>query len=228
MTTVCVGLGLALANTGERTLLVDGDCYSACAMIIAGLGNMQVYTLSDYERAACRAKQATICHPKEENFYIMPSFGLKDRSFAKKAVEEIEGLFDYVLLDKIAPDCAEEAVIISEPYLPSIKSSDCCKAQLIDGGMKDVSLILNKVNGGQVLNGEILPAEQIANILRMKLLAQIPEDSTISAGKWRQQTVNAFKSAAETILGKNDNMYDVLRGYTGINGYIKRKMRSKI
>lgn len=228
VTTVCVGLGLALADSGERTLLVDGDSASACAMTVSGLGNMQTYTLADYERAACRAKQAAVCHPKANGFYIMPSLGLKDRALAKKAVGEIEGLFDYVLLDKIAPECADGAIIVSEPYLPSVKSADCCKAMLADGGMKDVSLILNKVNGGQVIGGEVMPAEQIAGILRIKLLAQIPEDATISVGRWRQQTVNAFKLAAAALAGKEGEAYDVLRGYTGINGYIKRKMRTKI
>lgn len=228
VTTVCVGLGLAFAETGERTLLVDGDNFSACAMVIAGLGNMQTYTLADYERAACRAKQTAVCHPKSGNFYIMPSLGLKNLSLAKKAVEEVDGLFDYILLDKIAAECADRAVIISEPFLPSLKSSDCCNSQLADSGIKDISLIVNKVNGGQLLNGEILPSEKIAEILRLKLLAQIPEDPTISVGKWRQQTVSAFKTAAYTISGKSSETYDVIRGYTGLNGYIKRKMRSKI
>lgn len=228
VTTVCVGLGLALADMGEKILLVDGDGLTACAMIIAGLGNMQVYTLADYEKAACRAKQAAVTHPKANNLHIMPSLGLKDRTLAKRAVEEIEGLFDIILLDKIAPECCGEAVIVTEPYLPSIKSADCCKAKLTDEGFKICSIIVNKINGGQVLNGEILPAEQISDILRLKLLAQIPEDATISAGKWRPQTVNAFKTAAEALTGKNSETYDVLRHYTGINGFIKRKMRERL
>ena len=228
VTTVCVGLGLALAEMGERTLLVDGDCASACAMIVAGLGNMQVYTLADYERAACRAKQAAVCHPKAENFHIMPSLGLKERTLAKKAIEEVEGLYDFILLDKIAPECCSEAMIITEPFLPSVKSSDCCKARLADDGIKDISLIVNRINGGQVITGETLSAEQIAELLRLNLVAQIPEDATISVGRWRQQTVNAFKVAAGTITGKKCDMYDVLRGYMGLNGYIKRKMRAKI
>ena len=34
VTTCCVGLGIALANAGERTLIVDGDCDCACALQI--------------------------------------------------------------------------------------------------------------------------------------------------------------------------------------------------
>ena len=47
VTTCCVGLGIALANAGERTLIVDGDCDCACALQIGGCANMHVYTLAD-------------------------------------------------------------------------------------------------------------------------------------------------------------------------------------
>lgn len=228
MTTVCVGLGLALAEMGEKTLIVDGDSLSAGAMIAAGLGNMQVYTLADYEKAACRAKQAATAHPKATNLHIMPSLGLKDKSLTAKAVSEVEGLYDYILLDRVAAEARSEAVIVTEPYLSSIKSADCCKSLLCDSGTRDISLIVSKVNGGQVISGEIFPAQKIAEILRLKLLAVIPEDPTISIGRWRKQTVNAFKVAAEALTGKNDDLYNVLHGYSGLNGVIKRRMRARI
>lgn len=228
VTTVCVGLGLALAESGEKTLIVDGDSHSASAMITAGLGNMQVYTLADYEKAACRAKQAATAHPKATNLHIMPSLGLKDKSLITKAVGEVEGLYDYILLDGVAADKSCQAVIVTEPYLPSMKSADCCKSLLCDGGVTDVSLIVNKMNGGQVISGEVFSAQKIADVLRLKLLAVIPEDPTLSIGRWRRQTVSAFKVAAEALTGKNDDLYDVFRGYSGLNGIIKRKMRAKI
>ena len=228
VTTVCVGLGLALADSGERTLIVDGDCMSAGAMIVAGLGNMQVYTLADYAKAACRAKQTACAHPKASNLHIMPTLGLKDKSVIGKAVSEVEGLYDYIFLDRTAAEICGEALIVTEPYLPSVKSADCCKSVLCDGGIKDISLIVNKLNGGQVANGEVFSAEQIAEILRLRLVAVIPEDPTISIGRWRKQTVNAFKVAAATLSGKNGETFNVLRGYTGLSGIIKRKMRAKI
>lgn len=228
VTTVCVGLGLALADMGERTLIVDGDVFTACAMTVAGLGDYQVYTLADYEKSACRAKQTAFTHPKAQNLSIMPSLGLKDLSVIKKAVGEVEGLYDYVLLDKTAADFCDKAVVVTEPYLPSVKAADVFSARLSDGGVKDVWAIVNKVNGGQVTAGEVLSAQQTAKIIHTKLLAQIPEDNTISIGRWRQTTVAAFKTAAGAISGKNSDMYDVLKGYSGFNGFIKRKLREKI
>ena len=227
-TTVCVGLGLALSEAGEKTLIVDGDNIGAGAMTVAGLGNMQVYTLADYERAACRAKQTACAHPKSSNLHIMPSLGLKNTSLIERAVNEVEGLFDYVLLDRAAKSICDRAIIVTEPYLPSIKSADGSKSALFDGGVKDVSLIVNKLNGGQVISGEVLPPEKIAEILRLKLLAVIPEDPTLSIGRWRKQTVNAFKTAADSVRGLNRGLFDFLKGYSGLNGFVKRKMRERI
>ncbi len=227
VTTVCVGLGLALADGGEKTLIVDGDSVSAGAMIVAGMGNMQVYTLADYERSACRAKQAATAHPKSGNLYIMPSLGLKDKNVAARAVGEVEGLFDYILLDKIAPEICDRAIIVTEPYLPSVKSADGCKSALCDGGIKDIALVVNKLNGGQVLSGEVLPAEKIAEALRLRLLAVVPEDPTISVGRWRKQTVESFRAAANALCG-GAGAFNVLRGYGGLNGVIKRKLRDRI
>lgn len=228
VTTVCVGLGLALAEAGEKTLYLDGDAYGGCGLTVAGLGNMQVYTLADYEKGACRAKQAAIRHPKCQNFFIMPCLGLNDAACADGALEEIGGLFDYILADKIMPKRTDGAAIVSEPYLPSVKSADRCRSLLTDGGIKDVSLILNKVNGGQILNGEIFSAEKIAEALRLKLLAQIPEDNTLSTGRWKGGTVAAFKAAAQALISGKPNTYDVLSAYSGFSGYIKRKLRARL
>lgn len=228
VTTCCVGLGLALAEIGERTLIVDGDTESGCALIIGGCANMQVYTLADYEKGGCRAKQTILSHPKSSNLCFMPSIGLTNRDAAVQAVADVEGLFDFVFLDKISPESCDEAVIVTEPFVPSVKSADCCRSSLTDCGISNVSLIVNKINGGQILNGEVMTAQEIAAILHLPLKAVIPEDLSLPAGKLRQNTVKAFKIAADNFSGRREGVCNVLKGFAGVNGYIKRKMREKI
>lgn len=227
VTTCCIGLGIALARSGERTLIADGDVYSANAMTVAGCANMQVYTLADYERGACRAKQALIGHPEVSNLSIMPSLNLKDRDAARRAINEVDGLFDYILCDKIAQTACDEAIIVTEPYPPAIKSADSCRSALADSGMK-VSLIVNKLCGGQIINGETMTAQEIAALLRLELRAVIPEDLTLPAGKCKNGTKKAFAIAAGCIAGKREGICNVMKSYFGPSGYIKRKMRAKI
>ena len=228
VTTCCVGLGFALAEAGERTLIIDGDRDGACAMQIGGCANMQVYTLADYEKGACRAKQTLTSHPKAVNLSLISSLGLQDLSAAERAVEELDGLFDYILLDKTARGKCASALIVTEPYAASLKISDCCKAKLSDGGIKDIGLIVNKLNGGQILNGDVMTAQEIASLLRIPLKAVIPEDLGVPLGRWRKSTLKAFKAAADTISGKREAVCNVIRPYLGINGYFKRKVRERI
>lgn len=227
-TTCAVGLGRALARLGERTLVVDGDARASCALIIGECRHLQVYTLADYEKGACRAKQAIISHPADVNLMFMPSAGLDDFSCAQKAVCDVDGLFDYIILDKIAEKTCDCAMIVTEPFAPSIKSADLCRSHLADSGIKDVSLIVNKLSAGQILNGETMSAHEIAALLHMKLAAVIPEDLTLSYGKRKPATVKAFKIAAESLTGRREDVLNILSGWSGVNAYFKRKLREKI
>lgn len=228
VTTCCVKLGLALAAAGERTLIVDGDYRSSGALLAGNCAEYAVYTVADYEKGACRAKQTLIPLPDAENLCFMPTFGRKNPASVLRAVADVEGLFDCVLLDKTAREIADGAVIVTEPYVLSVKSADCCRAELMDGGIKKIRLFVNKMNGGQLLNGEIMSAQEIAGLLRLPLCAVIPEDLSLTSGKMKKSTAKAFKLAAAHILGKSDEVCNVLGQYRGLDGYIKRKMRELI
>lgn len=228
VTTCCVGLGIALSKLGERTLVLDGDRQCANALYTGGCANMQVYTLADFEKGACRAKQTLVTHPKISNLSFAASTGVKDGLAAGRAIGELDGLFDYILCDKTGADKCDRALIVTEPFTPSVKAADISKAMLNDGGIKDVGLIVNRLNGGLILDGEVMTAQEIAALLRMPLKAVIPEDLSIPLGKWRKATLKAFDLAAALLTGRRESVCNVLKGYTGISGYIKRRVREKI
>ncbi|MDE6585543.1 MAG: AAA family ATPase, partial [Clostridia bacterium] len=154
VTTVAVGLGLALASAGERTLIVDGDTVTGCAEIAGECRDNVVYTLADYEKGACRAKQTLVAHPKCGNLLFMPSVNLTDSSIFSRAVGDVDGLFDYILCDKAAQDLCDGALIVTEPFTPSIKSADVCRSRLTDGGLNEIGLIVNRLSAAGILNGE--------------------------------------------------------------------------
>lgn len=228
VTTCAVGLGLALAALGEKTLIADGDTVSGGALVAGGCANMQVYTLADYEQGACRAKQTLVAHPSACNLSFTSSVGLKDIRAAERAFDEIEGLFDYIISDKLAPKKCDCAIIVTDPYAVSVKSADCCKSVLADGGMKNIGLIVNKLNGGQIIDGTVTTAQEIAALLRLPLIAVIPEDLSMPTGGCKKSTAKAFALAADNLTGRRDEVCNVIRQYFGPSGYIKRKLRQKI
>ena len=228
VTTVCAKVGLALAERGFRTLLVDGERAYSAAAISLGLAGLQVYTLSDYESGACRAKQTLIAHPKVTNFLIMPAAGLTDKSAFVRAVADIDGLFDFILLDKVQGVGESEAIIVTEPYPTSVKAADVCRAKLQDKNYTEISLIVNKFSAAQFAAGEIAGARQIATALHLPLKGVIGEDLTLSAGRCKGSTKKYFVAVAEMLSGGRENLPDPSAALLGLNGFIKRKMRERI
>jgi septum site-determining protein MinD len=228
VTTCAVGLAFALAESGERTLLYDGDKFCSQALGVTGMWGLHVYTLGDAEKGACRVKQTILQHPRSPNFYVMPSLGVNDMEFTLNALSEIEGLFDYVICDKIAEKASDRAIVVTDPYELSLKCADMELARLRDGGIKDVQILINKVNGGLVFDGYILTPQEIATILRAPLAGVIPEDLSLPLGKQKASTTRAFKICADTICGKSKKTLSVIKPYIGVSGLIKRKMRTRL
>lgn len=227
-TTVVTGLGFALSAAGERTLIVDGDSICGCALTVSGCAGLQVFTVADYKKGACRAKQAAVQHPKYKNLYIMPTIGCNDESAAEEAVNEVSGLFDYILCDKTALKTCSRAVVVTEPYTPSVKAADAAVCALKDGGTRLCGIIVNKVNGGLALNGDIPYPEDIASAINAPLFSYVPEDLMLTLGQWRPYSMKYFKLAAARLKGKEVRLPVTESGYTGAGGYFRRRMREKI
>ncbi|MBE7088698.1 MAG: septum site-determining protein MinD [Clostridiales bacterium] len=228
VTTFCIGVAIALATSGEKTLIVDGDFKCASALTVIGCTNLQVFSLKDYADGACRAKQILIAHPAQKNLYIMPTLNCDDEECLKRAILEVEGLFDFILLDKCASKICSRAIVVTEPYLASLKCADACIASVCDGGISEVGIVVNKVNGGFIFDGEIMPPEEISYLLHAPLKAVIPEDLLLPLGKCKGETLKAFKLAAQHLCGKTDKIFSVIKGYYGVKGAIKRRIRKNL
>jgi hypothetical protein len=152
----------------------------------------------------------------------------EDEKFCEQAIAEVEGLFDYIICDKIALKICDRAIVVCDPYQLSLRCCDRELAKLADSGVKNIQLLLNKVNGGLVFDGEIMTPQEIATILHTPLLGIVPEDLTLPLGKCRDETRRAFKIVAENLSGKSQKTLSVIKPYLGMGGLIKRKLRNRI
>ena len=227
-TTCAVYLALALSAAGERTLVLDGDYECAGGLEVCGLQGLNVYTLADAEEGACRVKQAVLQHPDSPNMYVLPTLGLKNFSFAESSVSECAKLFDVILCDGAAVGACRRAIVVSAPYSSSLAAAKLRGAKLRDGGIENVGLIVNKLNGGLVYDGAVLSPQEFASVVRLPLLGVIPEDLTLPLGKIRPSTARAFDMTAAAVLGKSEKVYGTVKPYVGVTGYFKRKLRAHV
>jgi septum site-determining protein MinD len=220
----CFGLACALSSLGFKTLVADGSSFGTGTFLFFDGEFNPVYTLDDYAKGACRAKQILVNLPMTKNACLLSMAGCFDGSVMDRALKELEGLFDYVLCDETSIKLCERALVITEPYVPSLKSADKCISFLRDGGMSNVSVILNKFNGGLVYEGQILPPTEISYLLHCPIVAVIPEDLSMPLGHFKKITSKAFLQAAENLVGNKPLR---LSAYwpVGVSGFLKRKLR---
>ncbi len=227
-TTCAIKLGLALSEKGERTLVIDGDAQYASGLEASGLAGMCVYSLGDAEEGACRVRQALLNHPSHPNFFILPTLGCKSQAFAEREIAGCVNLFDRVICDGVALSLCERALIVSEPYPVCARRAKKKAADFKDCGVKSVGLIVNKVNGGLVFDGEIPAPQEFSSLASVPLWGTIPEDLSLPVGRMKAGTKKAFCMTAEYLTGESDKLYGVIKPYVGLKGAIRRKLRGII
>lgn len=227
-TTLCVQTAYRLAEIGERVLIIDGDSVSCCACIACEVAGAHTFTLHDLEAGVCRAKQTIVQHPRHCTLFVCSSQNCIDEKTFSRAIDELEPLFDYVLCDDCALSSCKEFLVITEPYTPSLKSADACISALRSNKKENVKIVVNKVNGGQIFNGEIITPEEISFILHAPLAAVIPEDLNVAVKEPNRKTNKALCVFTENLKKGTNKVFNCTKSYCGLWGEIKKKVRNTI
>lgn len=244
-TTICANLGYALASDGLRVLLMDADIGLNNLDVVLGVENRVVYDLVDVITGRCRARQALIQDFFVQNLYILPSNQqyLSPNIDVKisDVISQLEDYFDYILIDCPAGiengfynaiNCADEAIVVTTPHLSAIRDADKVISLLIASKKICNGVVVNRVRGDLIMNGDMLSNEQIEKYLKMKLLGSIPEDDFIScqlmeSGQLSNRAVSylAFSNIVKNLhYGKNE-VFDCTKRYKGVIGGIRKNIR---
>lgn len=193
-TTATANLSVALAMLGNRVACIDADIGLRNLDVVMGLENRIVYDLVDVVEGRAKLRQAMIKDKRlKEDLYLIPAAQTRDKTAVSpsdmvRVCEELRPLVDYVLIDSpagiergfrnaIAP--ADEVVIITNPEVSSVRDADRIIG-LIEAEQKGPGqLIINRVKPEMVKRGDMLAAEDIIDILAIKLLGIVPEDEYI-------------------------------------------------
>lgn len=236
-TTITASLGITLARKGNSVVVVDADVTLNNLDLVLGLENSVSYDIFDVINGKCRLKQALVSYP-DADLKLLPSVrgdDIPERDF-RTVMNEIRGISDYLLIDcpagvddgfRRAVSVAEESLIVTTPTPSAIRDADKVISVLNRLKMRRSSLIVNRVRGDLILDGTMLSPDEIARLLKIRLIGCVPEDDSALdySGISATEHTRSIKMIAKYLTVGNGEIYDATEPYRGLWGGIKRLLR---
>ncbi len=192
-TTAVANLAVALAADGARVVCIDADIGLRNLDVVMGLENRIVYDLVDVIEGRCRLRQAMIRDKRLPELYLIPAAQTRDKSAVSpsdmiRLCEELRNDVDWILIDSpagiergfknaIAP--ADQVLVITNPEVSAVRDADRVIGILEAEGKGTPSLIINRLNQTMVKHGDMLSAEDVLDLLAIKLIGIVPEDDQV-------------------------------------------------
>lgn len=243
-TTTTANLGVALAQLGMKTCLVDADIGLRNLDVVLGLENRIVYDLVDVVEGFCRLRQALIRDKRLEGLSLLPAAQTKDKTAVtpeqmRAVTEELRAEFDYVLIDspagieqgfKNAIAGADRALIVATPEVASVRDADRIIGLLEAAEIPPARLLVNRLRPGMVRKGDMMSVDDIVDILAIDLIGVVPEDEQIVVTTNRGEPAalshdsragEAYRAVARRILGE-DVPFAEMDEPTGFFGRLRR------
>lgn len=213
-TTSTASLGAALAQTGKKVVLIDFDVGLRNLDLVMGAERRVVFDLINVTQGQANLAQALIRDKRVETLFLLPASQTRDKdALSEEGVESVisrlREKFDYVLCDspagiergaQLAMRFADEAVIVTNPEVSSVRDSDriiglldsrTLKAEQGETVAKHV--LITRYDAARAARGEMLGIDDVLDILSVPLLGIIPE----SQGVLRASNVGSPVTLAE-------------------------------
>ena len=246
-TTVVANLGSMLANMGQRVVLIDIDFGLNNLDVVLGVENKVVYDICDVLEGRCRIKQALVQSNDKKNLYILPSgntdvCSLISGQNIKLLIESISPIFDYVILDcpagidvgfHRAVSCADEALVVVTPNLPSLRDADKVLSVLDSYKLDKNFIVINRARGDLIVGEKMMMPKDIQSILKTEIIGVLPEEDAVflSSGyrlPVRSDSYKAYKILANNVHRDNNKIFDVTGKYCGFLGSIRRCIKKSV
>lgn len=193
-TTTTANVGAALAQLGEKVVVIDTDVGLRNLDVVMGLEGRVVFDLIDVFEGRCKLQQALIRDKRVDSLYLIAASQTKDKSslsesHMKEAVAALlEGGFDRVLIDspagietgfQTAASAAEGGLVVVNPEVSSVRDADRIIGLLEAKEISEVRLIINRLRPEMVKRGDMLEVNDVLEILGVGLIGIVPEDEKV-------------------------------------------------
>ena len=199
-TTSTAALGAALAQAGQKVVVVDFDVGLRNLDLIMGAERRVVYDLINVVQGDAKLVQALIRDKRLETLHLLPASQTRDKDAltsegVARVMGELRERFDWVICDspagiergaQLAMYHADTAVVVTNPEISSVRDSDRIiglldsKTERAERGERvDKHLLLTRYDPVRAARGDMLKTEDILEILSIPLLGIIPESTDV-------------------------------------------------
>ncbi len=237
-TTAVANLAVALAADGARVVCIDGDIGLRNLDVVMGLENRIVYDVVDVIEGRCRLRQAMIRDKRLPELYLIPAAQTRDKSAVTpsdmiRLCKELRSEVDWVLIDspagiergfKNSIAAADRVLVLTNPEVSAVRDADRVIGILEAEEKGTPSLIINRLNPVMVKQHDMLSADDVLDLLAIKLIGIVPEDEGVIVGTNRGNPValepksragQAFRNIAKRLSGEDVPFLDLDAG-TGL------------
>jgi septum site-determining protein MinD len=199
-TTSTAALGAALAQAGQKVVVVDFDVGLRNLDLVMGAERRVVFDLINVVQGIAKLPQALIRDKRLENLWLLPASQTKDKEALTeegvgRIIAELRSTCDWVLCDSpagiergamLAMRFADEALIVTNPEVSSVRDSDRIIGMLDSktvraekGERVEKHVLIARYDAARAARGEMLTIEDILEILATPLLGIIPESQDV-------------------------------------------------
>ncbi|HEY5129088.1 MAG TPA: septum site-determining protein MinD [Bradyrhizobium sp.] len=236
-TTSTAALGAALAQMGEKVVVIDFDVGLRNLDLVMGAERRVVFDLINVVQGIAKLSQALIRDKRLENLWLLPASQTRDKDAltdegVRSIIEDLRTKFDWILCDSpagiergatLAMRYADEAVIVTNPEVSSVRDSDRIIGMLDSKTVKaekgervEKHVLITRYDSARAARGEMLSIEDILEILATPLLGIIPESqdvlrasnvgSPVTLNNAASAPARAYIDAARRLMGETVDM----------------------
>src|SRR5438445_3017468 len=199
-TTTTAAMGAALAQNGQKVVVVDFDVGLRNLDLVMGAERRVVFDLINVVQGVAKLSQALIRDKRLENLWLLPASQTRDKDALTdegigNIISELRETFDWIICDSpagiergatLAMRYADEAIIVTNPEVSSVRDSDRiigmldAKTVRAEKGERVAKhILITRYDAARAARGEMLTIEDVLEILSTPLLGIIPESEAV-------------------------------------------------
>jgi len=199
-TTSSASLGAALAQEGQKVVVIDFDVGLRNLDLVMGAERRVVFDLVNVVQGDAKLPQALIRDKRLETLYLLPASQTRDKDALTeegvgRVIEELREGFDWIICDSpagiekgatLAMRFADLAVVVTNPEVSSVRDSDRIigmldsKTRRAENGERlEKQLLLTRYDPARAARGEMMKVEDVLEILAIPLLGIVQESPDV-------------------------------------------------